>query len=133
MEAGANHIPEEDTVISEEGYSECQRQINAHLGMWTRILKAAENVSSGKIKEADRIRKNLTVQNHNTAPSMPYGKTTKRATTRLKALPPDPFVLPTRHTTADCHTWCATFSNPYGGATNTHVRVLRTCLQQSHR
>ena len=89
-EACANHIPEEDTVISEEEYSECQREINAHSGMWTRILKAGENVSGGKIKAADRIRKNLTVQNHSTAPLYALRKDHKAYDDQVKGPPTRP-------------------------------------------
>ena len=73
-EACAKHIPEEDSVVSEEGYEEYQKEINAHSSMWTRILKAGEGVHSGNIKAADRITV-LLLCTH-------YVKTTKPSTTK---------------------------------------------------
>ena len=66
--ACAKHVPEEDVEITEDEYTECQRVINAHSTLWTRILNAGEEVEGGKVRASDRIRNNLLVQNHSTAP-----------------------------------------------------------------
>ena len=89
-EACAKHVPEEDSVVSEEVYQEYQKEINAHSSMWTRILKAGEGVHSGNIKAADRIRKNLTVQNHSAAPLYALRKDHKTANDRVIGPPTRP-------------------------------------------
>ena len=74
--ACAKHVPSEDAEISEDEYTECQRVINAHSTLWTRILNAGEEVEGCKVHASDRIRNNFLVQNHSTAPYMSNVRTT---------------------------------------------------------
>ena len=85
-EACEKHI-ENDIDIDEKEYKKCQREINGHSTFWTRILQAGKDTNGDG---ENRVRNNMQVENHGTAPLYSLRKDHKKHANREKGPPTRP-------------------------------------------
>ena len=92
---------EKDETTNEDEHLKCQKEINAHATMWTRILKAGEEEAS---TAADRIKNNMLVDNHGLAPIYTVRKDHKAYADETIGPPVGLFVMAAQLITVSSHT-----------------------------